>query len=672
MKRWLVGVLLGIILLVAAGLRLTGLDWDGYQHYHPDERYIVWVATTIERPLLWQTALDPSRSSFNPFYWPPDAASEGIVVLQDAPRDFAYGHVPLYLGVIATRLVEWVGPGLAAVLPPGWLWTQDVLNGRQAVEYEHLTAVARALTALVDVGTVLLIFGLGRRVYDVRVGLLGAAFLALNVQHIQLAHFFTVDPFLTFFVVAALLCMVAGGQTAVRRRQWGWLALAAVCVGMAIGSKFAAVLLLLPLTMAVLRVGGGRWVRWWVTAVGLVLLTFVLTNPFAVLDLSCEVVTPAGAMGPLPVPEINWRSCYLQNVVTQGAMVRGGEVPFTRQYLGTLPYLYFVEMQVRWGMGLLLGLAAFGGFGWAVWQGIRPLWRWLGRQRVSWLLWDDALTVWQSAGQNRYGAYMLLAWTVPFFVTTGGFQVKFMRYMQPLLPFLMLYAAVLLLAIRWRWGRWVAVTAVLLSSALYALAFVNLYSQPHPWLQGSRWVYENIPAGAVILSEQWDDALPSTLVEEGQLFKRSVYRQAELTWLTGAYGADSEEKLAQNLALLAQGDYLTVMSNRVYGVTPRLPDRYPLSSQYHPLLFDGALGYELVYVATRAPNLGGVHVVSDPFAAAGLPAPEGVAELWNGRTAVNLGRADESFTVYDQPLLMIFANTGRLSVEEMGEKFVRP
>ena len=60
----------GLLLLILAaglGLRLTGLDWDAYEHYHPDERYISWVATTIEWPTDWSTALDPTRSTFNPY-----------------------------------------------------------------------------------------------------------------------------------------------------------------------------------------------------------------------------------------------------------------------------------------------------------------------------------------------------------------------------------------------------------------------------------------------------------------------------------------------------------------------------------------------------------------------------------------------------------------------------
>ncbi|NJN55239.1 MAG: hypothetical protein HC804_11045 [Anaerolineae bacterium] len=400
-------------------------------------------------------------------------------------------------------------------------------------------------------------------------------------------------------------------------------------------------------------------------------------QPFAVLDLTCEVLTPAAKIGPVTVPALNWRSCYLQDIVTQGAMVRGSsDVTFARQYSDTRPYLYFAEMQIRWGMGLLLGLAAFAGLGWQIWRMGKTLIR--TRQFPNYQLPITQLPITQlpitqlpitQLPITFTSELLLLAWVIPFFLVTGSFHVKFMRYLQPITPFLMLYAAAMLWSIRSRWLRGGVVTAVLLSTFLYALSFVNIYSQPHPWLAGSAWVYENVPPGALILSEQWDDALPSTMLLDGVPRLRSEYRNEELTWLTGADAADNEPKLEQNLARLAAGDYLTIMSNRVYGVAPRLDGRYSLSGQYHQLLFDGSLGYEPVYVSTRMPTLFGVRLYADRFGWPGLHPPDELNTLLTAQPTLNLGRADESFTVYDQPLLMIFENTGHLTAVEMQQLF---
>ncbi len=120
-------------------------------------------------------------------------------------------------------------------------------------------------------------------------------------------------------------------------------------------------------------------------------------------------------------------------------MVRGiADFPFTRQYRGTTPYLYFIEQQVRWGMGWFLGLVGWTAFGWAI---VKTL---LGRAKV--------------------GEWPILSWLVPYFLITGSFLAKFSRYMVPVVPFLtvlgagMLWALALWLARR-RLGRGVAVIA---------------------------------------------------------------------------------------------------------------------------------------------------------------------------------------------------------------------
>jgi 4-amino-4-deoxy-L-arabinose transferase-like glycosyltransferase len=649
-------LLLGILLL-ASWLRLTGLAWDGYRHFHPDERYIAWVATTIE--WAWPLA-EAEASTLNPFYWPAEKTTSGVVVPQGERRDFAYGHWPLYAGVALTRGMEQVAQGLTGSLgwPPSGIWG-DLLNVPGRSEMGHITAVGRFLTAMVDVAMVGLLFLLGWRLTgNTAVGLLSALLLALNVMHIQLAHFFATDPFMSLFVLATVLALVHSFYLAKQqaRGQGGFFLLAGVFIGLAVGAKFSAILLFVALLVTAWL--NWRWRAWlWLVGAGLLaLLSFGLTNPYAWLDWGCT---------PLPIPFLEQTSlpgnCYLENVSNQSAMVRGSaQFPFTRQYEGTTPFLYFVEMQLRWGMGLLLGIAAWGG---AVWLLGRTVWAWWQARR-------EPINPENNLGFDYRAWLIVWAWCLPYFLSTGMFYVKFMRYLQPVTPFLMLCAGVVLLSLPWRWVRWGSTAVVILSTAVWAIAFSNLYQTPHPWLTASRWVYQNVPAGSLILSERWDDSLPTSLVHENPAYQRSQYRSESLTWLSAGGSADNEARLAANLALLAEGDYLVLASNRVYGVVPRLPEQYPLSSQLHPLLFAGKLGYEPVLVVGRAPTLAGWQFYPDYFGWPGLEPPTAVADFFAQRTTLSPGRVDESFTVYDQPLTIIFVNQQRLTAEEMAALFV--
>ena len=166
---------------LALALRLVGLDWDQGHHLHPDERFLSIVLTQIRPPTDLALYFDPARSPYNPFNQRIDF--------------FVYGTFPLFL-------VD----GLSSLL------------GLQGYDQAYL--VGRALSAIADTGTVLLVYLLGRRLLGAWPGLLAALLMALSVHAIQLSHFFTVDTFATFFSTAALWLAGASGSQAALARPW--------------------------------------------------------------------------------------------------------------------------------------------------------------------------------------------------------------------------------------------------------------------------------------------------------------------------------------------------------------------------------------------------------------------------------------------------------------------
>ncbi len=601
-------VALAVVLLVAAALRCYNITWDDGKLTHPDERSTVaFYAPTMHLPKDWSTALDPRQSTFNPFW---DLNSQHR-------RSYTYGHFPLYVLTITANLVHNLAPVAERVgASPETVQTLATANGSPGFAY-----VGRFLMALADTFTVYLVYLIGRRIYGQAAGLLAAAFSAFTVTQIQLAHFFAVDPISTTFTLLALY----GAILMVERRTRGAAALTGLGAGLAIASKFSALpILAAPVVAAMIMVWkpgqDGRTdrtarlsspksqaLRYLLMAFIAAFLVFAITSPFVFLD---------------------WGSFKQAVIVEQGAMASGrADMPFTRQYRGTTPYLYHIEQQLRWGMGWPLGIVAFLGLGWVL---VRALLR-----------------------RARPGELILLSWIVPYFGVTGLFLAKFVRYMVPLVPLFIVMGAGTLCqfrvssfafrvasgGLRFRLSPLAirnALVAVILGATIFwALAFVfGVYGTDHSWIIASRWIYEHVPDGSVLASEHWDDDLPLGLPEPGANIGAHGYRLVELPM----YEDDNESKYQLLRSKLSEADYVILSTNRLYGAIPRLPERYPMSTRYYQLLFAGELGFEKVAEFATYPRLG-------PF-------------------VFNDDAADESFTVYDHPKPIVFQKVRELSAME--------
>jgi 4-amino-4-deoxy-L-arabinose transferase-like glycosyltransferase len=543
---------LAVVLIVAAVLRFTSLNWDGGLGAHPDERHIVAVAEGLRWP-----------GSLNPF---------------EVAPGFAYGHLPVYLLAGASALLRPVDPLL----------------------------LGRALAALFDLGTVGLTAALGRRVYGERVALLSAAFVALAVGHVQQARFYISDVPLAFFALGALL---AAARLAGRGR-WNHAWLAGVWAGLAAGTKFSGTLLALPLAAACALAPvapSRRWRRALACGLG-ALAAFALTNPFALVDFP-----------------MFWR-----NVAVQGAIARGAlDVPFTRQFHGTWPYLYPMSQQFRWAMGWPLGLIAFSGLTYALWRAVRR--------------------------PPRPAEWVILAWTVPGFAFFGALYARFPRYLLPFIPLLVIYGARLindlihlrplrsatnaLLTIRPYLFLYLYLSIYLLYLSLSSLSLLAMYRAPHPWLSASAWIHDHVPPGSVIAVEQWDHPLP---------LDATGYVVRELP----VFEEDGPEKWATIEGTLAVADVVVMASKRGYATLARWPERYPTTARYYRALFEGELEFEPVACFARHPHLGPVALVDDPAAGLDFSLPEICRP--QAPVVLRLGRLDESLVVYDHPQVLVF------------------
>lgn len=614
-NRW---SLLIMILVVAGYLRFTGLNWDEGQWIHPDEGHMRIITSVIRMPDNPSLYFDTHSSPLN---------------CRNSGQQYSYGTLALFL----TRLTaEWLDRGcgnspngLAAAVGrlligfPVSQCTPGTFTGSKSA------LVGRLLSALADLGTVVLVYLIARRLYGEAIGLFAAASSALVAFLIQQAHFFTVDSMATFFTILAAYFSVRAGQSKISRGpSWLDFGLAGVATGLATACKISAIWAALFVVLA------GVW--WWLQSIHsqsyrslfsplLLLLPRLLLAGLLSL-IAFRIAQPYAFEGPgffgiHLSPE--WLERLRQIAAEQGGKV---DLPSGRQWTNRAPLLFPWINMVVWGMGLPLGSIA-----WAGWAMIG--YKLLRGERTHLVLWT---------------------WGTLFFLYQATRWVKAMRYFLPLYPVYVIFAAYFLVHLIRSTGYWRhriglgLATVVVVGTIVWTSAVFSIYLRPNTRVAASRWIYANIPAGATVANEHWDWGLP--LPVDGNNPFAGMYTGLEMK----NYDKDTPEKLTQLLDQLDQTDYIFLASNRLYTSISRLPARYPLTTAYYRTLFAGDLGFELAADFTSSPAVGPFQ-----FPDQETPFPLIKATYVHQRQPIKvpLPPAEEAFSVYDHPRVLIFHKT---------------
>ncbi len=610
----IIWLIIALTLVVACGflVRGYGRNWDRYTHMHPDERMLMMVADRVSLP--------------DRLY----------------PDFFNYGTLPIYVLKGSIQLVA----NLAYREPIRITYGDALLDfGRL------LSSVADMITTLL-VGAIA--FTITRR-ERLRTALFGLTlYTFLLVFPIQNSHFFVVDTFLTLFLTGSTYFLLRFAQ----EKKIAFLIASAVCIGCAIASKFTAVLFipgsiasiiwaLLPDRGATRAIIVQKLVMmlWGIVTWGMIALTsFFLTMPYAFLAPS-GILTPFTTDGgktyavtseSLQILRDDIASFFsadafpttrfLRDIREQTRMNRDAYVfPYTLQYVGTTPYLYHLKNIFVWGAGPSMSIIVLIG---AVFMLMKVLKYWRTPHHRT----PNAsipLTTWIVLMTTTYGL---------FFLIIGASAVKFMRYMLPLYPLMAIAAAygfthLLSMARSQHTHRpariiaRVALGTLLTGSILWSVAFLNVYTTANTRVQATEWILSNIPLGQTIAVEHWDDRVPIHSSERYRVIELPLYDRP-----------DDAAKWRMMNEKLAETDYIILASNRLSTPLPKLTDCakhglscYPLTARYYEELLAEKRGFRLVAEFTGYPHIGPFQIPDD--------------------------EADESFTVYDHPHILIFQKT---------------
>ena len=323
--------------------------------------------------------------------------------------------------------------------------------------WEPFFLLVRTVNAVVGAATAALCYGIAAPLFGPVAGLSAALFMALAFLHVRDSHYATTDIPMAFFIMCTMLALVRLHL----RRDASHARLAGIFGGLAVGTKYNAVLLAAPmLAVEILHAWKHRddWRRalreTYIFRLALIpAAIFVATSPYLLLDYQTA----------------------LQHLKELQASTSGGMTP--AEMLGR-GWTYHLPVSLRYGLGIPLLGAALGGLAW--------------------------MTVRMPAA-----ALILGSFPVTYYVVAGAGHNVFVRYMIPVVPFLCVFAgyavAVTAAALN---GKLPRVSQPVLATALAALVvapsamsvarFDWLLAQEDSRLVAARWIHEQIPAGSSI------------------------------------------------------------------------------------------------------------------------------------------------------------------------------
>ncbi len=479
--------------------------------------------------------------------------------------------------------------------------------------YSGITIVGRVVAAVTDIVTLSLVMAtayvLADRERKHKASLIAGFAYATMALPIQLSHFFAVDPFLTMSAILLLFFL-----------SLGWIGIpAGIAFGMAFSAKISAILLI-PIIVATYGLAlwkrPSSWFRLLVLGVSFssaTLITIRLLYPYLFIG---------NGLVPLAInPHVMQSFQSLESLNDPN-----GYFPPGIQWITTHAYLYPLMQLTFFGIGLPHLICFI--------ISLTPLF--YGRTRkVSYLI-------------PMVGIIGVIGYQ-------GAQYVKALRYFALVYP----YIAVIMGLGFASWTLWgnihgdtrvrnirFGLLGTLASLLLWPTMVTSIYRTPHTRVTASMWIEANVPNGSIVTSESWDDGLPLPLPDTSMPLLQTL----EL----GVTGPDTEEKMQTFEENVARADYIFITSNRGYGSMGTVPDRFPKMTAYYTRLFAGNSQFEKVASFTSRPTLPLPFVrlcITPPWFSYGK-----LAQAPCDTTGISVvdDYADETWTVYDHPVVTIF------------------
>ena len=494
-------LILFLILLGAAAVRVWGINFG-----LPD------IACRGDEEVIVSIAFSPF-SHFHPFRF-------------DYPSLFKYLNLCGYFLYYLFR-----------VLTGGYMRYFDFAAREVYISPYSFYLIDRCLSALLGVGTVWVTYRAARALFDRTTALLSAFFLSLAYLHVRDSHFGTVDVPMAFFIMASVFYLIKSSQEpTVKNYVW-----AGICAGLAASTKYAGVLLCIPMCAvnAATVSGAGHAKRiipfdrkalFFLIACA---LSFLAGTPYAALDFSRFL------------PEL----LEVLHKTEQGTgIVRGGG------------WWYHLRFTLFFGLGAPLFFSSLIGMGIL----FRSQWR---------------------------KAVYLCSFPLVYYAIIGNCNMVFVRYCMPLVPFLCITGAVFagrLTGLLRRYpdpllrkaGVFLVPVLIIAPSFVSVVSFDDLLTKKDNRLCAAEWMDKNLKGGSVVAQfcNHWSEV---KLYPNIELVKRSY------AFLVAAHGSAVNQRIVQ-----LQMEYL--LAHGIKGFFPCSYDESTDTFTFNGRPINGLPGYIVV------------------------------------------------------------------------------
>lgn len=513
------------------------------------------------------------------------------------PNFFSYGSLPIYFLKGITQLLD-------------FFLSANIAN------YDRMLYLGRSLSVFADMVVVLLIFKISYNLFrSTKIALVSSLFYSISFFPIQNSHFFIADTFLNLFITLLMYFLIRYYHS----KKNGSIVIMGIIAASALATKITAVIFLpiVALVIILTRKNALPIMKHLLLFLAVFVLFLFVFMPYAFLS----------------------SNKFIQDISLQMKMNSNPYVfPYTLQYVGTLPYFYYLKNIFLWGLGPIISMLGMVGVIGVI-RGIRAI----GGIR-----------------EKRLIIFFLLFYT-SYFIILGQTAVKFMRYMLPMYPFFAILAGYGLYKVQgskfkiksYNFNFKLLAILIVITSVVWTISFVNIYTKKHTRIVASNWILKNIPAGSTLAIEHWDDSLP--------LYGQEQYKVVEMTLYDRPDNDYKWQKLKEKLQL---ADYIIIASNRLYVPLQKIKDCqkykvcFPKTAKYYERLFrDNRVILNSFQDLKKIPNQvrNDERVLKFEKVTEFTSYPE--LKILNLKLTINDDDADESFTVYDHPKIMIFKRT---------------